>query len=144
MKNPTYASDFSGWLARTVQLLREQRWAEIDVEHLIEEVENVGKSERRGLTSQLTRLLIHLLKWRYQPWRRTDSWLDSITDARTQIQLTIEDNPGFQNYPGEQFALCYRRARQGAAEQTGIDLKTFPEECPFPLASVLQTGWLPE
>ncbi|ACC84464.1 DUF29 family protein [Nostoc punctiforme] len=64
-------------------------WHEVDVENLIEEVEGLGKSERRSIASQLTRLLLHLLKWQYQPQRRSDSWLDSITDSRTQIELAI-------------------------------------------------------
>lgn len=62
-----YLTDFSPWINQTVQLLREQRWQEIDVSNLIDEVESLGKSERRGIASQLTRLLLHLLRWQYQP-----------------------------------------------------------------------------
>ncbi len=80
--NETYLADFNVWIDRTAQLLRERRWHEIDLENLIEEVENLGKSERRGVASQLTRLLLHLLKWQYQPQRRSDSWLDSISQPR--------------------------------------------------------------
>lgn len=97
---PTYTADFNLWIQRTAQLLRERHWDEVDMEHLIEEVENLGKSERRAIASQLTRLMLHLLKWRllgtgclsllstgkYQPQRRSDSWLASITNARTQIE----------------------------------------------------------
>jgi Domain of unknown function DUF29 len=74
-----YLTDFSSWINQTAQLLREHRWHEIDVPNLVEEVEALGKGERRGITSQLTRLLLHLLKWQYRPQRRSDSWLDSIT-----------------------------------------------------------------
>ena len=98
----TYSTDMNSWIKQTVDLLREERWNEIDVAHLIEEVEDLGKSERRGISSQLTRLLLHLLKWQYQPNRRSDSWLDSITDARTQIELAIEDSPSLKTYPPEQ------------------------------------------
>lgn len=69
----TYTTDFNLWIQRTTDLLRERRWHEIDLEHLIEAIEDLGKSEWRGLTSQLTRLLLHLLKWQYQPQRRSDS-----------------------------------------------------------------------
>lgn len=62
----TYTKDFNSWTQQTAQLLREGRWQEIDLENLIEEVEDLGKSERRGITSQLIRLLLHLLKWQYQ------------------------------------------------------------------------------
>jgi hypothetical protein len=95
----TYTTDFNLWVQQTAQLLRERRWQEIDLEHLIEEVEDLGKSERRGISSQLTRLMLHLLKWQYQPQRRSDSWLDSITDARTQIELAIQDSPSLKSYP---------------------------------------------
>lgn len=100
--NEAYLADFNAWTAQTAQLLRERRWRELDLERLIEEVEDLGKSESRGIVSQLTRLLLHLLKWHYQPQRRSDSWLDSITDARTQIELALEDSPSLKNYPAEQ------------------------------------------
>lgn len=140
----TYTTDFALWIQTTAQLLREHRWHEIDLEHLIEEVEGLGKSERRAIASQLTRLLLHLLKWQYQPQRRSDSWLDSITDARTQIELAIEDSPSLKNYPAEQLEQSYQRARQQALKQTGMSLSVFPEECPYSLDLVLQEDWLPE
>jgi hypothetical protein len=140
----TYLADFNLWLDRTAQLLREQRWHEIDVAHLIEEIEDLGKSERRGIASQLTRLLLHLLKWQYQPQRRSDSWLDSITDARTQIELAIEDSPSLKNYPAEKLQESYQRARRQAAKQTNIEISVFPTTCPYSLELVLAEDWLPE
>jgi hypothetical protein len=140
----TYTADFNLWIEQTTQLLRSHRWHEIDVEHLIEEVEGLGKSERRAIASQLTRLLLHLLKWQYQPQPRSDSWLDSITDSRTQIELAIEDSPSLKSYPTEQLQESYQRARRQAAKQTDILLSVFPEECPYFLESVLDEDWLPE
>lgn len=140
----SYATDFNLWIQRTAKLLRERRWHEIDLEYLIEEVEDLSKSERRGIASQLTRLLLHLLKWQYQPQRRSDSWLDSITDARTQIDLAIEDSPSLKSYPAEKLEPSYQRARQQAAKQTGMALSVFPEECPYPLDLVLEEDWFPE
>jgi hypothetical protein len=139
-----YLEDFSSWIDQTAQLLRERRWHEIDMPTLIEEVEDLGKSERRGIASQLTRLLLHLLKWQYQPQRRSDSWLDSITDARTQIELAIEDSPSLRNYPAEQLEESYQRARRQAVKQTGMEISMFPEACPYLLEVVLAEGWLPE
>ena len=139
-----YLVDFSSWINQTAQLLRERRWHEVDVAHLIEEVEDLGKSERRGIASQLTRLLLHLLKWHYQPQRRSDSWLDSITDARTQIELAIEDSPSLRSYPAEQLKESYQRARHQAAKQTSMEISMFPDECPYPLELVLGEDWLPE
>ncbi|MEH2367079.1 DUF29 domain-containing protein [Nostoc sp.] len=140
----TYKADFNLWIQQTAQLLRSHRWQEVDVEHLIEEVEGLGKSERRGIASQLTRLLLHLLKWQYQPQRRSDSWLDSITDSRTQIELAIEDSPSLKSYATEQLEESYQRARRQAAKQTGILLSVLPEECPYSLELVLDEDWLPE
>jgi hypothetical protein len=139
-----YLTDFSSWISQTAQLLREHRWHELDLPNLIEEVEDLGKSERRGITSQLTRLLLHLLKWQYQPQRRSDSWLDSITDARTQIELAIEDSPSLTSYPLVQLEESYHRARRQAAKQTNMEISVFPETCPYSLELVLAENWLPE
>ncbi len=140
----TYLTDFSSWINQTAQLLRERRWHEIDVPHLLEEVENLGKTERRGIASQLTRLLLHLLKWQYQPQRHSESWLDSITDARTQIELAIEDSPSLRDYPQEQLEESYQRARRQAAKQTNMEISAFPDRCPYSTELVLAEDWLPE
>ncbi|MGF1480669.1 MAG: DUF29 domain-containing protein [Cyanophyceae cyanobacterium] len=137
-------TDFNLWVQQTAQLLRNRRWQEIDLEQLIEEVEDLSKSERRGIASQLIRLLLHLLKWQYQPQRRSDSWLDSITDARTQIELAIQDSPSLKDYPAEQLKRSYQKARRKAAQQTGMELSGFPEACPYDLGLVLDDSWLPE
>jgi hypothetical protein len=140
----TYATDFSLWVQQTARLLREHRWQDIDLENLVEEIEDLGKGERRGITSQLTRLLLHLLKWQYQPQRRSDSWLDSITDARLQIELALEDSPSLKVYPLEQLDRSYQKARHSASKQTGLPLSAFPEECPYLLENILNEDWLPE
>ena len=139
-----YSTDMNSWIQQTIHLLRAERWNEIDVAHLIEEVEDLGKSERRGITSQLTRLLLHLLKWQYQPQRRSDSWLDSITDARTQIELAIEDSPSLKYHPATQLVDCYDRARRQAAQQTNLDSSIFPIACQYDLELVLAENWLPD
>ncbi|MFM7365331.1 MAG: DUF29 domain-containing protein [Cuspidothrix sp.] len=140
----TYQTDFNMWLEETAKLLLENRWTEIDKEHLIEEISELGKSEKRAISSQLIRLLLHLLKWQYQPQRRSDSWLDSITDARTQIELTIKDSPSLKNYPQEQLQESYEKARRQAAKQTGLIISTFPEECLYSLELIVDENWLPE
>jgi hypothetical protein len=138
------ADDYQDWLAQTARLIRERRWQALDADQLADEVEDLGKSERRGIASQLTRLLVHLLKWRFQPMRRSDSWRDSIADARLQIQLTIEDSPSLRAYPASQLDTCYAKARRFAAQQTGLALAVFPVACPFALDAVLSEDWLPD
>jgi Domain of unknown function DUF29 len=139
----TYLSDFSVWIDQTTQLLQEQRWQEIDVVHLIEEIKDLGKSERRAIASQLIRLLLHLLKWQYQPQRRSDSWLDSITDARTQIELAIADSPSLKNYPAQELESSYHKALRQTAKQILIEISVFPSSCPYSLDLVLKEDWLP-
>ena len=139
----TYAKDFNLWVQQTARLLREHRWQDIDLENLVEEIEDLGKSEKRGITSQLTRLLLHLLKWQYQPQRRSDSWLDSITDARLQIELALKDSPSLNVYPSDQLSRSYQKARYSASKQTGLAVSTFPEECPYLLENILSEDWLP-
>ena len=140
----TYATDYHLWTQQTAKLLREHRWQDIDLENLLEEIEDLGKSERRAITSQLTRLLLHLIKWQYQPQRRSDSWLDSIADARLQIELTLIDSPSLKVYPAEQLNKSYQRACRSAAKQTGLPLATFPEKCPYLLEQILNEDWLPD
>ena len=140
----TYATDYNLWVQQTAKLLREHRWQDIDLENLLEEIENLGKSERRGVTSQLTRLLIHLLKWKYQPQRRSDSWLDSIADARLQIELALQDSPSLKVYPLEQLDKSYQKARRSSSKQTGLPLTIFPEKCSFLLEDILNEDWLPD
>ena len=141
--NPTYSTDFDTWTNQTAQLLREGRWAEIDTEHLIEEVEDLGKRDRRAVVSQLIRLLLHLLKWQYQPERRSDSWLDSITDARVQIELAFEDSPSLKNYLAEQVDTCYQRAHRQAMQQTGMATSALLTICPYAFSQCLAEDWLP-
>ena len=142
--NTNYATDLSLWARQTADLLREKRWQDIDLEHLVEELEDLGKSEKRGISSQLVRLLLHLLKWEYQPQRCSDSWLDSITDSRLQIELAIKDSPSLKDHPLLELAQTYQRARWTAAKQTHLPLSAFPETCPYTLDKILAEDWLPE
>jgi hypothetical protein len=138
-----YDSDLALWAKETARLLRERRWEAVDWEHLIEEVEDLGKSERSAIGSQMERILVHLLKWQYQPARRTDSWLDSINDGRSQIRRKLEDNPSLQNYPREILAKEYTRARREAARQTKLAIDLFPESCPYSIEQAID-DWLPD
>lgn len=142
----TYSTDFKLWTDQITQLIQQHRWQEIDQENLvnlIEEIQSLGKSERRAIASQLIRLLLHLLKWQYQIQRRSDSWLDSIADARTQIELTIKDSPSLKNYAASQLAEIYEIARRQAAKQTNLAIATFPELCSYEIAEILDQDWLP-
>lgn len=140
-----YEADTMAWASANAELLRQRRFDELDVQHLIEELEDMGKSERRALESHLTVLLMHLLKWQYQSAMRGNSWLLSIANARESIEDALSDSPSLR--PKLQDAAfvsrAYSKARRSASIETGLDVSTFPEECPFDAVQI-ESDWLPQ
>lgn len=139
-----YDTDFYEWTQRQAAALRARQFDALDIEALAEEVEDLAKNQTRAIKSQLERVMLHLLKWCYQPWRRTDSWMDSINDGRTQIAGHMEDSPSLRLYPHTQIEACYTKARRAAARQTGLDIQTFPEACPWTAEQILDDDFWPE
>ncbi len=132
-----YDRDFSEWAEMTAQLLEKKRFDEVDLENLVEEVRALSRSDKREIRSRLIKLLSHLLKYDYQPQKRTDSWIYTITEQRRQILLIFEDSPSLQNYYTEIFDSCYDKARIEASQETKLDIDTFPRTCPFEKHNVL-------
>jgi len=126
------------------QLLREGKFAELDLDNLIEEVEDMSGSQKRALLSNLRVLLLHLLRYKYQPTQRTQSWRSSIIEHRLRIQEAFEESPSLKSYFSENFDRAYQKARKQAALETELPIQTFPQECPFPKDSVLADEWMPE
>ncbi|MCW5713274.1 MAG: DUF29 domain-containing protein [Bauldia sp.] len=139
-----YERDFFAWTQEQARLLRERRFDELDLQNLIDEVESVGRSERREIASRLEILLAHLLKWRFQPGLRTPSWRRTIRDQRTEIRRVLNDNPSLRSFPSETLNLSYAAGCHRAADETGIDASLFPEECPFTIDQVLNHEFLPK
>ncbi|NJL88595.1 MAG: DUF29 domain-containing protein [Coleofasciculaceae cyanobacterium SM2_1_6] len=139
----SYDRDFMLWIETTVQLLKEQRFAEVDLENLIEEVEDMGRSNKSALRNNLIVVLLHLLKWKYQPKKRTNSWKFSIREHRRRLEEDFEDSPSLQNYYREVFTKCYANARKLAADETGLALDIFPVESPLSPEEVLDAEFLP-
>ena len=133
-----YDQDFYLWIETISKQLKAGKFAEIDLANLIEEIESMGKSEKRELKSRLIVLLMHLLKWQYQPEKRSESWRSTITEQRICIELLLEDSPSLQPLLIEIFADCYEKARLKASEETGIKLNFFPKESPFSLEETLK------
>ncbi|HEY9810209.1 MAG TPA: DUF29 domain-containing protein [Halomicronema sp.] len=134
-----YNEDFYLWTQATAQKLKEGKFNELDITNLIEEVESMGRSEKRELKSRLIVLLMHLLKWEYQPEKRSQIWHSTISEQRICIEELIEDSPSLQPLISELFDACYQKARQKAADETGIKLTFFPQESPFTVEEVLQS-----
>ena len=133
-----YELDLVAWCDRTGQLIREERWSEIDRENLAEEIESLGRSERRALRSYLKVLLMHHLKWKFQPDKRTRSWEVSMRNSAREIRDLFEDSPSLRRYFSECFESCYQQAREDAAFETSLDLSAFPQVCPLTLKSQVE------
>jgi hypothetical protein len=143
MLQQLYETDFAKWLETTAQLLKEQRFTELDLDNLIEEIEALSRSDKREIRSRLIKLLSHLLKYTYQPEKRSKSWTSTILEQRRQISLILEDSPSLRNYVTEVFTSCYEKARHEAVDETELFIDQFPPTCPFAEADVLTDGWLP-
>lgn len=139
-----YEQDYYLWLETTVNKIRSHNFDSVDWENLLEELESLGRSERNALKSRLAVLLLHLLKYQYQPSHRSNSWLCTINEQRRQIEFVLEDSPSLKSYLTEIFAKCYQVARRDAASETGLPANTFPDESPFSLEETLNPDLLPE
>jgi len=136
-----YDVDFVEWTAQTAELLREGRFAEVDLEHLAEEIEDLGKSHRYAVESQMRRLLLNLIKVRIQPECAGSSWLHSIGSARRALEDRLQDSPSLRRYLEENLARFYRQAVADAFFETklakraaGLDI---PADCPYTLDELL-------
>lgn len=143
MTDTRYEADFYQWTQAQAAHLRAKEWPALDVDHLAEEIESLGASDRRALRSYLLRLSQHLLKWHYQPQRRGESWQQGIDHARLQIELILEDSPSLRAFLPEAAAWAYPRGRKEAAKETGLPLATFPEVCPWSLEQLQDENFLP-
>ncbi len=144
MTTPDYDTDFYAWAQQQAEALRAKDLAALDVEHLAEEVDDLRNTERRAVRSQLRLILSHLLKWVYQPARRTDSWRSTIANGRVLVQEDLEDLPSLAPELEAVAAWAYPWARRDVAQETGLPLATFPEVCPWPVAQVLAEDFWPE
>jgi hypothetical protein len=139
-----YEQDYYLWLETTANLLREGQLSALDVANLLEEIEDMGRSERRSLKSNLIVVLLHLLKWQFQPKYRSGSWEGSIVEHRRRIREALDDSPSLQPYLETIFVECYLQAVKQAKAETRLPLKTFPQQCPYELAEVLNDEFLLE
>jgi hypothetical protein len=139
----TYHQDFYGWTQEQAKLLRERRIDEIDLDNLLEEVESMGKSEKRELESRLEVLLMHLLKWHYQPNFQGKSWELTIREQRAKSIRHLKENPSLKGQLADIFVFAYEDARLWAARETGLSLDIFPESCPWTFEQVIDTEFFP-
>jgi hypothetical protein len=140
----SYDRDFNLWLEQTVNLLKIGRFDELDLDNLVNELESMSRRDKREIQSRLKILLMHLLKWQYQPEQRSLSWRSSIQNNRTEIRLIIEDSPSLKDYPLAVLDRAYIPARRDAAAETELSLELFPVICPFAISEILDEDFFPE
>ena len=138
-----YNKDFYAWLMKNADLLRQHKFNEVDIEHIAEELESMGKSEKRELTNRLTVLLTHLLKWKFQSALRSRSWKNTILTQRIDILELLEDSPSLKYELEERVVTAYEKAKLSAEDETGMDKNNFPETCPFTFEQLLKKDYLP-
>jgi len=139
-----YEQDFYAWTQTTAGLIRAGKWRDLDPEALAEEVESLGKSQHRELGSRLDVLVLHLLKWCYQPRDRSGSWRSTIRTQRRELRRLLQQNPSLRPLVPNAVADGYPDARLDAGDETGLPLATFPAACPWTSAQVLDADFWPE
>ena len=139
-----YEQDYALWLDQAVDLLRSQNFAGIDIENLITELEGMGGSQKQAIESNLEVLLMHLLKYKYQPAKRSNSWRYTIIEHRLRLHKAFKHSPSLKRYFLQEFAECYLSARKLASAETGLAIATFPIESPFTPEQTLDEDFLPK
>ena len=140
-----YETDVVAWANEQAGFVRSGRFDQLDLEHIAEEIEDVGKNEQRELASRMAVLLAHLLKWEHQPARRSKSWQYTLTTQRKEVAYVISEAPSLRTkFSDERWLdIVWSKAKSQAESETGLDIDTFPEVCPWPISDVLSEGWLP-
>lgn len=132
----TYEADFYAWTQSQAALLRSRQFDALDLDNLIEEIESMGRQERRELVSRLRVLIAHRLKWEFQPARRSASWQATIREQRLQIDRLLAQSPSLKAYLPEAFEAAYPLGRLLAVQETNLDEATFPDRPPFDLEAL--------
>jgi hypothetical protein len=139
---PLYEADLHLWAAQQATLLREGRLSELDVVHIAEELDDVGSEIYQRLESALTVLLMHMLKWEFQPEKRSRSWEATIREQRRRVEKLIKTNPSLKSKLVEALSEGYQNGRDRASGETDLPVETFPEACPYGWEDILKREFL--
>ncbi len=139
-----YDLDFYAWANEQAALLRAGQLSAADIMHIAEEIESMGKGEQREMESRLSVLLLHLLKWQFQPERRGKSWRLTVKEQRRRVERHLRQNPSLKNALGTTIADAYGDARIDAERETDLDENAFPVECPWSFGQIMDEGFWPE
>ena len=139
-----YETDVVAWANEQSHLIRDKKFTLLDLEHIAEEIEDVGKSAKIELASCIAVLLAHLLKWQYQPARQCNSWSQTINNLRVETDYLLGESPSLRsNFSDERWLrMVWAKATSQARQETNFDC--FPASCPWKIADTLTHEWLPE
>lgn len=132
-----YDMDFFKWTEKQASLLKKQEFSRLDIANLIEEIESLGRMEKRTLQSYLELLLMHMLKVEFQPEKHTKSWDLSIRNSRQKFKQVLAENPSLKPKLKEILEYAYKSARLDAAQETELEENIFPEKCPWSIQKIL-------
>src|SRR4051794_19670841 len=138
-----YETDFAEWTRHNAELLRSGRACDADLMHIAEEIEDMGKRERRSLHNRFVRLIEHLLKWQHQPQRRGSSWTRTVVVQRQAIRRLLDENPSFRPELVQVAGQAYQDAAGIVSAVTNRPRTEFPETCPFTIQQLLNDEFLP-
>jgi hypothetical protein len=138
-----YDTDFYAWALDQAARIRALAVRGLDVENVAEEIESLGRSDRRELFSRSRVLLLHLLKWQFQPERRGVSWITTIREQRFQIEIVLSESPSLRRMLPEIIVKSYRYAVEQAALETNLDMAVFLKSCPWMPGQIIDKDWMP-
>jgi len=139
-----YDADFYAWTQQQANVLKTGDFSSLDLDNLIDEIESMGKSEKRELESRLEVLLAHLLKWKFQPDFRGRSWQATIKEQRERIADHLKENPSLKSFLPEIYGKTYRYSILKAVKETGMSESTFPSQCPWWFDHAMDADFWPE
>jgi hypothetical protein len=139
-----YERDFNLWVEEQARLLKQGRLEQLDIANLVEEVEDLGAAEKKAVQSNLVVVLKHLLKHRFQPGRRSRSWLSSIAEHRRRLRNDLKISPSLRPYARDVFEQCYEDGRRQALIETGLAPDAIPPLAPWSLEQALDPDFLPD
>ena len=143
MNSTLYNQDYYQWIQETVKLLEQRNFEELDLDNLIEEIQDLALNEKQTIETNLIVVLKLLLKWQYQPEQHSGEIKASIRRHRYQIRDDLKVSPSLKTYLSEIWLEFYQEARLQAADETGLSVEIFPEQCPFTIENILNTDYLP-
>ncbi|MCJ2060391.1 DUF29 domain-containing protein [Methylobacterium sp. J-048] len=138
-----YGTDLYLWSEQQSALLRAGRWSEIDELNVAEEIESLGGSQKSEIRSRLAVLILHLLKWEFQPEKRKYGWRTTIVEQRIRIDGLLDTSPSLRSWPDHVLQSAYRLAALGASSETRLPEKTFPKTCPYTVKQILDLAFYP-